>query len=294
MSSLFQTAIDAISLGGLYALLALGLAVLFSIMRLVNWAHGEIIMIGGYVLFFLDGYSPWLVVVATIGICMFIALGMERIAFRSLRGAEPTTLMITSFAVSYFLQNLALALMGGFAKSLNAIPVLIEPITLFGLSVPKGSIITIIVTAAVMIVLTLFFRRSFLGIQMRAAAEDIVAAQLLGVKINTVVASAFAISGLLAGIVSVLFIGQMGLVGHTVGVEPLIIAFVAVVFGGMGSIPGAALGGFLVGVMQTLFQAALPPALGGFRQAFVFGAVLLILLIRPQGIIPQRTVKRRG
>lgn len=289
-----QTLIDAISLGGLYALMALGLAMVFSIMGLVNWAHGEILMISGYTMFFLAGQSPFLVVFGTLAVSVVLALGMERVAFRPLRGAEPTSLMIASFALSYFLQNLALATMGGFAKSLNALPYLIMPVAIFDLQVSMGSIITIFVTAAVLILLTIFLRRTSLGVQMRAAAEDIVTAQLLGVKTNKVVASAFSISGLLAGIVSLLFIGQLGLVGHTVGIEPLIVAFVGIVLGGMGRLSGAALGGFMVGILQTSFQASLPPTLGGYRQAFVFAVVLFFLLFRPQGILPRRSVGRRA
>jgi len=289
-----QTAVDAIGLGALYALMALGLAMVFSIMRLVNWAHGEIVMICGYTMFFLAAQSPWLVVIGTLAVSVGIALGMERAVFRPLRGAEPTTLMIASFALSYFLQNLALVTMGGFAKSHNALPILVEPITMLGLQVSTGSFITIFVTAAVLVLLTVFLRRTSLGIQMRAAAEDIVAAQLLGVRTNKVVAAAFSISGLLAGIVSLLFIGQLGLVSHTVGTAPLIVAFVGVVMGGMGNLSGAVLGGFTVGILQTIFQASLPPTLGGYRQAFVFAVVLFFLRFRPQGILPQRSVGRRA
>jgi branched-chain amino acid transport system permease protein len=202
--------------------------------------------------------------------------------------------MIASFALSYFLQNLAMATMGGFAKSLNALPMLVKPITVFALRVPTSNVITIGVTVGVLIALTLFLQRTSLGVQMRAAAEDVITAQLLGVKTNRVVASAFAISGLLAGIVSLLFIGQLGLVWHGVGIEPLIVAFVAVVLGGMGSLPGAALGGFIVGVLQTSFQTALPTTLAGYRQAFVFAVVIFFLLIRPQGILPPRSAGRRA
>lgn len=294
MNFFLQTLIDAFSLGGLYALLALGLGMVFGIMRLVNFAHGEIIMICGYAMFFLAGQSSWLVVAGILVVSVVVAVLMERVAFRPLRGAEPSTLMIASFALSYFLQNLALAIMGGFPKSLDALPVLIKPINLYRLNVPTGSVVTIIVTAAVLIALTLFLQRTSLGIQMRAAAEDSTASQLLGVRTNRVVASAFVISGLLAGIMSLLFISQLGLVGPRVGLEPLIVAFVGVVLGGMGSLPGAALGGFMVGVIQTAFQAVLPPTLGGYRQAFVFGVVIFFLLFRPRGILAPPQVERRA
>ena len=294
MVYMLQTIIDAVSLGALYALLAIGLAMVFGIMRLVNWAHGDIIMLSGYVMFFLAGQFPWMLVIITLIFSIGIALLMERVAFRPLRGAEPSSLMIASFALSYFLQGLALAIMGGFPKSLNALPFLMKPINIYNLSVSTGSILTIFVTASVLIALTIFLQKTSLGIQMRAAAEDVTTAQLLGVKTNKVVASSFAISGMLAGIVALLFIGQLGLVGSTVGTEPLIIAFVSVVLGGMGSLPGAVLGGFIIGVTQTIFQAVLPSELGGYRQAYVFGIVILFLLFRPQGILPPQSVGRKA
>ncbi|MBW1714008.1 MAG: branched-chain amino acid ABC transporter permease [Deltaproteobacteria bacterium] len=240
------------------------------------------------------GFSSWLIIVVTLAVAVLVSLGMERAIFRSLRGAEATTLMIASFALSYFLQNLALATMTGFAKSFDGIPLLIKTVTIYQLHIPLGNIVTIVVTTAVLVFLSMFLKRTSLGVQMRAAAEDIITAQLLGVQTNRVVATAFAISGFMAGVVALLSLGQLGMVGHISGVEPLIVAFVAVVLGGMGSLVGAALGGFLVGIIQTVFQVGLPTDLGGYRQAFVFIVVIAILLFRPQGILAQRTTGRKA
>lgn len=262
-------------------------------MNLINWAHGELIMIGGYVMYFLSSQPAWIVVVGTLAAVVIAALAMERIAFRPVRMADATTLMVTSFALSFFLQNGVYATIGAIPRAFGAFPSLVEPIDVFGLQVPLVSVVTIVVTLILLAGLVTFLRQTALGNQMRAAAEDFSTARLMGVKANRVIATAFAISGFLAATVALLFVAQTGQVSATMGVEPVIVAFVSVVIGGMGNLIGAALGGFIVGCLTVVLQATLPVDVADYRQAIVFGVVIGFLLFRPGGLLPSRMVGRR-
>jgi len=195
---LVQTAIDAISLGAVYALAALGVGLIFSIMRLINFAHGELIMGGGFALYVLAG-NPFAVMIAVgVVVAMLLALAMERVAFRTLRQANPATLLIASFALSYLLQHSVLLIFGSRAMGIDFLSQLNESIELGGLRVPRLEIATVVVTALLLGLLTLFFRRSAIGVQMRAAAEDFDMARLVGVRADRVMAVAVALSGMLA------------------------------------------------------------------------------------------------
>jgi branched-chain amino acid transport system permease protein len=293
VSYFIQNAIDAISLGSLYAVLALGIALIFGIMQLINFAHGELLMIGGFSLFFLVDFGLALAIVATILIVTASALAMERVAFRSVRGADPSTLLVTSFALSFLLQNVAILTFGSRPKSVALPAALSEFFTVGSLRISKLSLLTVFVTAVLLVSLALFLKRTTLGIQMRAAAEDFGVTRLLGVRSNIVIAAAFALSGFLAAVASVLLVSQTATVTPTMGVTPVIIAFVATVVGGMGSLPGAVIGGFFVGCSTVALQASLPIEARGYRDAFVFGAVILVLLLRPQGIVVTRTARQR-
>ena len=288
-----QNLIDAASLGAVYALAALGIGLIFSIMRLINFAHGELIMVGGFVLYALAG-QPYLVMALTALIVVAIlALGMERIAFRPLRGASPATLLISSFAASYFLQHVALLIFGARPMGVDFLAQLGQSLDLGALRVPKLQLATIVATLAFLTGLALFFRKSRIGVEMRAAAEDFTMARLLGVRANRVIAAAFAISGLLASAVSLYLVAQTGTVSYKMGVNMVLIAFVASVIGGMGSLPGAALGGFLVGVVSVGLQAYLPIDFRPYRDAFVFLAFIAFLLWRPQGLLVARGERER-
>jgi branched-chain amino acid transport system permease protein len=278
--------IDSISLGSLYALFALGIALIFGVMRLVNFAHGEFIMIGAYAVVVMNPHAPVLVVVAgAVATVVIFALLTERLAFRPVRDADPATLMVTSFAVSFLLQNLATLIFGALPRTTNISSWLAESVSIAGSSVSRVSIVAVVATATLVGALALFLDKTRRGIEMRAAADNFQMARLLGVRANRVIAGAFAISGVLAGVASVLFIAQTGTVTPELGVTPLIIAFFATVLGGMGSLRGAVLGAFLLGAFSTTFQMALPIELRPFRDAFVYGLVVLLLLARPQGLI---------
>ena len=288
-----QNAIDAISLGAVYALAALGIGLIFSIMRLINFAHGELIMVGGFTLYALAG-QPYLVMgLAAILVAAILALGLERVAFRPLRKASPATLLISSFAVSYLLQHVVLMIFGSRPMGVDFLPQLGDAVELGPLRVPELQLAAIVVTVISMTGLALFFRRSRIGVEMRAAAEDFTMARLLGVRANRVIAVAFVISGVLASMVSLYLVAQTGTVSYKMGVNMVLIAFVASVIGGKGSLVGAALGGFLVGIVSVSLQAYLPVDLRPYRDAFVFLAFIAFLLWRPQGLMTRRADMER-
>jgi branched-chain amino acid transport system permease protein len=222
-----------------------------------------------------------------------VALATDALVFRPLRSTSAPTLMIASFAVSYMIQNGVLMLYGARPKSANLWSGLNTQIMMGGLRVPLLQVVTIVTTLALMGLLTLFLFRTRWGVQMRAAAEDFRMAQYLGVRGNFVIVLAFAVSGVLAAAVSLLFLAQTGSLSNVMGVPLALFAFVAVVVGGMGSLPGAVAGGFLVGFVVTMLQAYLPSDLRVFRDGFAFAFVILVLLVRPAGLIPSRTIQER-
>jgi branched-chain amino acid transport system permease protein len=293
MTTVLQYAIDAISLSSLYAVLALGIALIFGVMRLINFAHGELIMIGAYAAFYLVD-TPWpVLVLATVAVVVTAALLMERAAFRPVRSASPATLLVTSFALSYLVQNLAIIVFGARPKTVSLSVGLTESFEVGELRIPKLNVLTVGVTVLLLASLVVFLKRTSIGVQMRAAAEDFGMARILGVRANAVIATAFALSGLLAAVAALLLVLQTGAITPSMGLGPVIIAFIATVIGGMGSLSGAVLGGFVLGSLSVALQAALPVELRPFRDAFVFGAVLAILLLRPQGLVVLRSARAR-
>jgi branched-chain amino acid transport system permease protein len=293
MERVVQILVDAVSVGSLYALTALGIGLIFGVMRLINFAHGEFITLAAYALLGLAGLPVPVMIFGALAVAVALALITERAAFRPLRNADPTTLLISSFAVSFFLQKLLILVVGSRLKGLDFLPELARQTALFGVRLQLLQIVTIAVGVVLLVGLTWFLRATRLGLHMRAAAEDFRMARVLGVRANRVIAMAFALSGLLAAAVSCLIVVQTGVVQPRMGVQLVIIAFVGTVIGGLGSLPGAALGGFLVGAGSILLQALLPPDLRAFREAFVFLAVIAILLFRPQGLIPARGLRER-
>jgi branched-chain amino acid transport system permease protein len=288
-----QNAIDAISLGAVYALAALGIGLIFSVMRLINFAHGELIMAGGFTLYALVGQPLLVMILAAVIVTIILALGMERVAFRPLRKANPATLLISSFAVSYLVQHIVLMAFGSRAMGVAFLSELGASVEFAGLRVPRLQIVTIVTTVCLMAWLVAFFRLSRIGLQMRAAAEDFTMARLVGVRANRVIAFAFAISGFLASMVSFYLVAQTGSVSYKMGVSMVLIAFVSSVIGGMGSVAGAALGGFLVGVVSVSLQAYLPVELRPYRDAFVFLIFILFLFWRPDGLLMSKADRER-
>src|SRR5262245_34732371 len=293
MALFLQHVIDAVTYGSQFALYALGIALIFGIMRLINFAHGELIMVGAYTILLVE-QPPWPVVVAaTIAVAVVFALAMERVAFRPLRGASPSTLLIASFAVSYGLQNVAILVEGSAPQGTSVSTWLSESVQIGSVSIPKLDVVTIAVTVVLLVALGLFLQRTRMGVQMRAAAEDFQMARILGVKANTVIATAFAMSGVLAGIGAYLLVAQTGEVAPDIGNNPVLYAFVATVLGGMGSLRGAVLGAYVFGAIFVGLQSYLPLELRSYRDAFAFGAVIVMLLLRPQGLIVSRSTVSR-
>lgn len=293
MEEFVQNLVNGLSLGSLYALLALGIALVFGIMRLLNFAHGELLTISAYVLFFLGGIWFPLLLVAAILVTVIAALAMERIAFRPVRSATPTTLLITSFAVSFFLQNLALLIFGSSPRGFTVLPVLDEAVTLFGFQVAVLSLVTVGASVVLASLVALFLKRHRTGFEMRAAAEDFEMARLLGVKANRVIGFCFAIGGILAAVAGTLYVAQTGQVSPTMGITPVILGFIAAVIGGMSSLPGAAGGGMILGLATVVLQAYLPEDLRPYRDAFLYAVVIAILFVYPSGIFAGRSAKVR-
>lgn len=294
METLLQQLVNAVSLGGIYALLALGLAVVFSIVRLINFAHGEVMTVAGYAI--------WVALVVAVPVPLAVALGvaaavagalaMERLAFRPMRRANVTSLLITSFAVSEIIRVL-------FQNGISARPVpIVLPAWVSG-TLEAGpitfrviSLVSIVTVALSLILLTLILRRTVPGIAMRAAAEDFAVVRLMGIRANHVVALAFAISGALAGIAAILWVAQRGSVDPFMGAAPVLKAFIATVLGGLGSLGGAVLGGFVVGGIEVLLQAFLPEALAPYREAISLILIIGLLVWRPEGLLPAASSSR--
>jgi branched-chain amino acid transport system permease protein len=234
-----------------------------------------------------------LMVAAVVLFVVLVALMTERLAFRPLRDAPPATLLIGSFAIAFFLQNIVLLVHGSRPKALNIGATLGEPLLIGGIRIVKLDLVVIAVTLILLVALTLFLKRNRYGIWMRAASEDFAMARVLGVRANTVIAFAFAISGLLAAVVSLLVVAKSGLLSYRMGVPLVLMGFVATVIGGMGSLLGAVVGGFTVGIVSVAMQAILPAGMRNARDAFVFLAVILILLWRPGGMVQVAALKER-
>lgn len=292
MELVVQQLINAIALGGVYALLALGLAIVFSIMGLVNFAHGEIMTLGGYAMFFVTvqfGAPLPLVFLAAIATAMVTALLMERIAFRPVRGSSVATMLLTSFAVSVILQVTFQNVISPRPRGVQLPPELSQVVEVFGIGIGLIQLLAIVMVLASLGLLTLFLRRTTLGISMRAAAQDFSVARLMGIRADGVIATAFAISGLLAGVAAFLWVAQRGSVDPAMGLTPVIKAFIASVMGGLGSLPGAVVGGFVLGIIEVTLQAWLPQEALPFKDAITLTLVIAILLWRPQGLLGRAT-----
>ena len=287
MNQIVQYGISSLSLGGLYALMALGLVIVYGILKLVNFAYGELIMVGGYGLLLIGrGPLPWIIVAGLSVIAALLAgLVMERVAFRPVRNTSPTTMLITSFAVSNLLQNLALLLISPRPRAPRLPSIFVRNMEVGDVRIKIVDVIALAVSLVALVVLTVFLRRTIIGLALRAAADDFTMTRLVGVKANMVIASAFAVSGFMAGIVSLFWIGRSGQVWPAVGLQPVLIAFIASVLGGIESLKGAVLGGYILGFLTMGLQTWLPQGVNNYRDAVMFGIVIVVLLVRPQGLI---------
>lgn len=288
-----QHILDAINIGGLYAMMALGIGLIFGIMRLINFAHGEMVMAGGYAMGLLATLPAPIVIVLSLLFVVVLALVIDQGAFRPLRGQDPASLLVASFAVSYFLQNVTVMIFGARPLPFTFAPGLAETVEIAGLRLPLLQFVSLGLMVLALAGVAFLLKRTALGIQLRASAEDVVTARLSGIKVNRVIAFAFVMSAVLAWTVSLIYSAQIGQLSPAMGVRPLIIGFVATILGGLGSLSGAALGGFVVGALSVLLDAVLPPWLRPFREAFLFGFVFVILVVRPEGLVRVRALQER-
>ena len=284
---LIQQAINAISIGSLYALMAIGLAMVYGILRLINFAHGDLIMVGSYATLFLTiaGVPFWIAAVGGIAASGLAGLIMERVAYRPIRGAPDVSMLLTSFAVTIFLENLAILLFSPSSRPFSAPDFLNSAFTFGALRVNSVDIIAIVVAGILLVLLTFFITRTDAGTSMRAVSQDLLASRLMGININKVFISAFGIGSLLAGVVGILWSARVGKIDPLMGFYPVLKAFVAAVIGGLGSLPGAVLGGYILGILEIILQGILHSYLTPFRDAFVFGILIILLLFRPNGLL---------
>jgi branched-chain amino acid transport system permease protein len=284
---ILQQLINAVSVGSLYALMAIGLAMVFGILRLINFAHGDLIMVGSYVALLLIVLGLPFLVAAAAGILASTLAGllMERLAYRPIRGAHEIAMLLTSFSVTILLENLAIILFRPTSRPFPAPAILRSVIEAGTLRLASLDLIAISVAAVLLLALTLFVTRTEVGISMRAAAQDLLAARLMGINVNKVIAAAFAIGSFLAGVVGILWSARVGKIDPLMGFNPVLKAFVASVIGGLGSLPGAVIGAYVLGGLEILLQGLLPSALTPYRDAFVFVILIALLLFRPNGIL---------
>jgi branched-chain amino acid transport system permease protein len=288
MAFILQQLINALALGSVYALMAIGLAMIFGILRLINFAHGELLMIGPYlaVVLTLVGLPFGVAVVLAIVLAAVAGILMERLAYRPLRGAPDVSLLLTSLGVSIFLQNVTIMFFTGVSRAFAG-PAFLDQRLPIMQNVGISTIdVVIFATAMVLVALfTLFVTRTVLGVSMRASAENLLAAQLVGINLGRVITVAFIIGAGMAAVAGILYGIRVGKIDPLMGFIPLLKAFVATVIGGFGSIPGAVLGAYVLGFLEILLAGSLPSGVTAYRDAIIFGLLIVVLLVRPQGIL---------
>jgi branched-chain amino acid transport system permease protein len=293
MHEIAQQFVSALAVGSVYALVALGIAVLYNILGLINFAHGELMVVSAYVMSLFTSPAVFgLVVVVGIIAASVATLALERVAFRPVRGAPATTLLLTSFAVSVILQNVCLAVFGGPPRPIPYPDWTRTDFEVAGISIGYFEVVTFVVTLLILGLLTLALRRTVIGIAWRAAAEDFPATRLVGIRANAVILVAFAVSGALAGIAAVFWFSNSGLVGATSGLAPVLKGFIAAILGGLGTLSGPVLGGFLLAALEAFFQIVLPTGALPYVDAFVFVVVIAVLFLRPQGLLTRVAVQK--
>ena len=294
--TILQFVLDVLSLGSLYALMALGLVIVYGILKLVNFAYGELVMVAGYTLYLLNATPfPWLAM-AFVAILMAIAAGVltDFVAFKPVRAKSVTAVLITSFAFSTLLQNAALLFISPRARNVPLPDIFTRSVEILDVVIPIRNLITIVCALFMLLLFSLALKRTVLGLALRAAASQFRMARMVGIPANMIISLAFAISGLFAGVVAILWLGRIGSVVPGIGLEPLLVAFIATVIGGMRSLVGAVVGGYLLALIDVSFNYSLSQQLLHFRDAFTFTFVILILLFRPSGLIKGREAGQRS
>jgi branched-chain amino acid transport system permease protein len=279
-----------ISVGGQYALIAIGYTMVYGILRLINFAHGDMFMIAGLIMVYLAADMPiYMAIPVVIIITVILGCLIERVAYKPLRTAPRMSLMISAIGVSYLLQNAALYITGGLTQTYPTIPWLAETVEIFGASTKMATLITPILTIILVIALVLMIKHTKTGMAMRAVSRDFETAELMGIDINRVIMVTFIIGSFLAAIGSVLYFTNYTGVMPTSGSMPGLKAFVAAVFGGIGSIPGAVIGAFIIGICENIIKGA---GLTTFSNAFTFVLLIIILMIKPTGLFGEKNIDK--
>ena len=287
--------INGLSLGSVYAIIALGYTMVYGISKMLNFAHGDVIMVGAYISFCATMYlnlPAWVSVILAMIVCTALGILIEGLAYRPLRGTGSLAVLITAIGVSYFLQNAALLIWGSAPKVFTSIfSAFGSSISLFGgeLTVTWEALFTLVAAVIIMIGMTLFTGQTKVGKAMRAVSEDNGAAQLMGINVNSTISMTFAIGSALAAIAGVLLCSSYPALMPTTGAMPGIKAFTAAVFGGIGSIPGAMLGGILIGVIEIFGRAYISSELS---DAIVFGVLIIVLLVKPSGLLGKKITEK--
>jgi len=286
----FPYILAGISVGGQYALIAIGYTMVYGILRLINFAHGDIFTVAGFFIVYMSATMPlYLSVPLTIILTVFLGFSIERIAYKPLREAPRMSIMISAIGVSYLLQNLMWYVTGGLAKQYPVIPWISDSVTIYSATTKMVTLVTPFLTLALVVLLVQLINHTKIGMAMRAVSRDFETAKLMGIRINSVISVTFIIGSFLAAVGSLLYFSNYPTVTPTVGAMPGLKAFVAAVFGGIGSIPGAVIGAFLIGICENLIKSL---GYSTFSDAFTFALLIIILLVKPTGLFGEKTVDK--
>ena len=286
LQRILPTLLAGISAGGQYALIALGYTMVYGILRLINFAHGDIFTVAGFVMFYAAMSMPiYLAIPLTILMTVLLGFTVERLAYKPLRSAPRMSVMISAIGVSYLLQNLMWYVTGGQAQQYPVIPWISDVVNVMGTETKRVTIITPVLTLVLVLALVTIIKRTKIGMAMRAASKDFETARLMGIKINAVISMTFVIGSFLAAVGSFLFFSNYSTISPTVGTMPGLKAFVAAVFGGIGSIPGAVVGGFIIGICENIIRAV---GYSTFSDAFTFALLVVVLVFKPTGLFGEK------
>ena len=291
----WQTLADATALGAIYALMAVGIGLVFGVLRLVNFAYGQLVMAGAFALALASqwGWPTWAGIVLCFAAVLVLSVLMDYLVFRPLRGQSPAIMLVATFAVAFLLQSVALLWFGPLGKIASSVAYLNRPVTVSGVDIRKITIVAIVAVAICLVLLFLLLERTTIGLHMRAASMDFQTSRLLGVRANRVISVAVLVSGVLAAVVAVMLTVQTPLVTPDFALRDTIIVLAGVVVGGMNRVIPATLGGFAIGFASGLLGGALPTNQSQYLPTFLFVAVIVVLLVRPGGLFTrQRTVER--
>lgn len=292
--SFLQHLTNALSLGSLYALIAIGYTMVYGILRLINFAHGDVFMLGGYIAFYciVQFFMPWWVgFIVAFGLTCIFGIFLERVAYRPLRQSPKISLMISAIGASFLIQNLATVIFGGRPKDFNVAPFFSQIVNIGPVSVVTISLIIPILTAIILAVLTYIITKTKVGLAMRVVSTDMMAARLMAIDINKTISFTFGIGSFLAAVGGVMWALKYPQLNPTMGMIPGLKCFIAAVIGGIGNITGAVLGGLLLGVLEILIVAFMP-ALSGYRDAFAFVLLIIVLLVKPSGLMGKNIAEK--